>query len=102
MSDQHAEDVAREADAAADRTAIEVEIAGERYTLRAEANEKHLRRCAAIVDARLREVAVPGARAGTAAVLAALTLADELLRQQKWTGDRIRALTELVEGELGD
>ena len=55
-----------------------------------------------MVDARVRDAAAPGTRVGTAAVLAAITLADELLRQQKWIGDRIRELTELVEDELTD
>ena len=37
-------------------TAITVEIAGESYTLRTDADAEHARRCAALVDARMRAI----------------------------------------------
>ena len=83
------------------RTTISVEIAGERYTLRADADEEHTRRCAALVDDRMNEVSERGGvSAKNAAILAALSLSDELLRQRAQLSDRLQALTSRIEDEL--
>ena len=37
-------------------TAITVELAGEQYTLRTDADEAYARRCAALVDARMKAI----------------------------------------------
>ncbi|MFO7245254.1 MAG: cell division protein ZapA [Thermaerobacter sp.] len=60
-----------------------VRIFGETYVIRsAQADEEHIRRVAEAVDARMRELAgrYPGLNVTRLAVLAALNLADELLR----------------------
>lgn len=83
------------------RTSIQVEIAGESYALRADADEEHTRRCAALVDERMSAVAErTGASAKNAAILAALSLSDELLRQRAEVRDRAQALTARIEAEL--
>lgn len=83
------------------RTSIRVEIAGEWYTLRADADEEHTRRCAALVDERMSAVSEQtGVTAKNAAILAALSLSDELLRRQSEVNDRLQALTARIEAEL--
>lgn len=83
------------------RTAIRVEIAGEEYTLRAEADEEYARRCAALVDERMRKVTGKGgASAKHAAIMAALDLSDELLRVGARIGERLQGLTASIEKEL--
>ena len=60
-------------------------IAGHRYTLKSDADERHVNRLAALVDERLREVqrASPRAALHEAATLVAMQLADELERERK-------------------
>ncbi len=83
------------------RTAIRVEIAGEEYTLRAEADEEYARRCAALVDERMRKVTGKGGvSAKNAAIMAALDLSDELLRVRARIGERLQGLTARIEAEL--
>lgn len=85
------------------RTAIRVEIAGEEYTLRAEADEEYTRRCAALVDERMKAVsAKSGVSVKNAAIMAALSLSDELLRERARVGDRLQGLTARIESELGE
>ncbi|MEZ4389380.1 MAG: cell division protein ZapA [Candidatus Krumholzibacteriia bacterium] len=59
-------------------------IYGNRYTLRSEADPGRLRELAADVDARMREAASVGGGMGAdrIAVLVALNLADELVRER--------------------
>ncbi len=63
---------------------VTVSIFGHRYTLRSEADAELLGDLAAEVDARMREAANAGGAAGAdrIAVLAALNLADELIRER--------------------
>ncbi len=85
----------------APRTSIRVEIAGEPYTLRAEADEEYARRCAALVDERMSAVSRQGGvTAKNAAILAALSLSEELLRQRARVTDRLGVLTARIEAEL--
>ncbi len=85
------------------RTAIRVEIAGEEYTLRADADEEYTRRCAALVDERMKTVSEKGGvSTKNAAIMAALALSDELLRERSRIGDRLNGLTARIEAELGD
>lgn len=65
------------------QTRSEVRIYGETYVIRsAQADEEHIRRVADAVDARMRELAGRNPNLGVTriAVLAALNLADELMR----------------------
>lgn len=64
------------------KTTVTVEIAGEHYTIRTQASPEHATRCAALVDQALSDVQRQGplVEAHKAVILAALTLADELLQ----------------------
>lgn len=77
-----------------ERTIVTVTIAGEDYSIRAQASPDYTRECAAEVDRALSEIMKQGSliQAHKGAILAALALADELLQTR-------RALQEL-RGEL--
>jgi cell division protein ZapA len=66
----------------ADRNVVTVVIAGEEYSIRAQASAEYTRECAAYVDTRLSEIMRQGSlvQAHKAAILAALALADELFQ----------------------
>ena len=64
------------------KKAIEVEIMGEKLTLRSDAEETHVRQVAGYVDRKMQEVfktTKPAAKASVA-MLAALNIADEYQR----------------------
>jgi cell division protein ZapA len=64
------------------KKAVEVEIMGERITLRTDADESHVRNVAGYVDRKMQEVLKttrPAAKASVA-MLAALNIADEYQR----------------------
>lgn len=69
---------------------ITVSIAGQEYTMVAEEDESYVYRCAALVDGQVREV-MNGSRLARsdAAVLAAMNLADQFLREQE-VGENLR------------
>ena len=67
------------------RSSVTVRIAGEEHTIRANAEPDYTRRCARIVDERIqriREQAGP-LESHRAAILAALSLTDELLQARR-------------------
>ena len=72
---------ARRGDAAS-RTSVKVTIVGDEYTLRSDAPEAHTRAVADHVDRVIRQVMSTGSVVEThkAAILAALQIADKLLR----------------------
>ncbi len=83
------------------RKAIRVRIAGETYTLRTDADEEYTRRCAALVDERMREIGgETGLDAKQTAILAALALSDELFRQEARTRARATVLAGRIENAL--
>ncbi|MCY3547152.1 MAG: cell division protein ZapA [Gemmatimonadetes bacterium] len=83
------------------RKAIQVRIAGETYTLRTDADEEYARRCAALVDERMREIGgETGLDAKKTAILAALALSDELFRQEARTRARATVLAGRIENAL--
>jgi len=59
---------------------IEVTILGQKYTIKGDAPEEYIKGLAAFVDEKLKEVynASPGISPLKAAILASLTIADEL------------------------
>jgi cell division protein ZapA len=65
-----------------ERHVVTVEIAGEEYSIRAQASPEYTRECAAYVDRALAEIMRQGSliQAHKAAILAALALADELFQ----------------------
>jgi cell division protein ZapA len=63
------------------RTSVSVEIAGERHVLRADASPEYTQRVAAHVDATIRSLGLGNTLdPHRAAILAALTITDELYR----------------------
>jgi cell division protein ZapA len=70
-------------------TTVEVEIFGATYNVRGPADPEHLENLAAVVDARMRDIAsrVSTVDSTKIAVLAALNLAEDVYRNQG-TGER--------------
>lgn len=84
-----------------ERTSVRVRIVGEEYTLRSDAGEAHTRAVAAHVDRVISQVVASGTvvESHKAAILAALQIADELLRLRdadRARDARIRALSDEV------
>lgn len=77
---------------AADRGTVQVEIFGSSYAVRGEQDGDHLQQIASLVDRSMREIAahLPGGDTARIAILAALNLADELVRlQRQQEGERV-------------
>lgn len=84
-------------------TTVRVEIAGNEYTLRTDADEAYTRRCAAMVDERMRRIGGQGQMgARKTAIMVALALSDELLQQEDRFRDQALALAGRIEEALGD
>lgn len=93
-----------------EKTSVTVRIAGEEHSIRANAAPEYTRRCAKIVDDRIHEIRSKGGLIEThkAAILAALSIADELLQAREAT-DKVRLetasratnLVRRLEAELG-
>ncbi|MEX0906704.1 MAG: cell division protein ZapA [Gemmatimonadota bacterium] len=68
--------------ASRERSVVTVEIAGEEYSIRAQASPEYTRECAAYVDRALSQIMRQGSlvQAHKGAILAALALADELFQ----------------------
>ncbi|TAN42484.1 MAG: cell division protein ZapA [Nitrospirae bacterium] len=66
---------------------IDVMILGQKYTIKGDASEEHIKKLANFVDTRMKEVynATPGIAPLKAAILASLDIADELhkLREEQ-------------------
>lgn len=69
------------------RSVVTVEIAGEEYTLRADTTPEYARDCAAHVDRTIGEILQGGGLIQThkAAILAALSLTDQLFQARRET-----------------
>jgi len=82
----------------ADKNRIEVEILGQRYTIRSEATPNYVRELAAYVEKRAKEIqgGAPGQDPVKLLGLAAIAIADELLRlrDERREGDKERTATE--------
>ncbi|MDH3222569.1 MAG: cell division protein ZapA [Gemmatimonadota bacterium] len=67
----------------ASKASVKVEIAGEEYTLRTNANESYTLRCAALVNERMEEIrAASGLDRTKTAIMAALSLSDDILQER--------------------
>ena len=66
------------------RSTVTVRIGGEEHVLRSTAEPEYVRRCAALLDERIREVRTRSGVVEThrAVLLAALSITDECLRAQ--------------------
>ena len=64
------------------KTSVTVRIAGEEHTIRASAEPEYTRKCAQMVDDRIHEIRVAAGliEGHKAAILAALSIADECLQ----------------------
>ena len=95
---------------------VSVEIAGERYTIRGEAEPGYIAEVARLVDDRMRDLSdvSPGVARTRLAVLTAINLADELLQErmnrpdmpddqmQEFAARARQLVTLLDEGLIGD
>ena len=86
-----------------------VNIFGQEYSVRGGADGEHVQRVAAYVDERMREVARSSNQVSSVrvAILAAMNIADELLRVRREGGDatalqaKAESMLESLEQELG-
>lgn len=78
------------------KTVVTVEIAGEEYTIRADATPEYTRECAAYVDRAITDILAQGSliQAHKAAILAALAITDQLFQARKEAGDVRNAISE--------
>lgn len=88
-----------------DRSSITVEIGGETYTIRTDADPEYARRCAAYLDERLERILDGAAlvEPHKAAILAALGITDELLQARQETEKlrgRIAGLARRLTGDI--
>ena len=85
---------------------VEVDILGQKYTIKGDAQEEYIKKLALFVDGKMKEVfgAAPGITPLKAAILTSLNIADELHRLQdeqehitKTIEERTNALTGLFD-----
>ncbi|HZF66624.1 MAG TPA: cell division protein ZapA [Gemmatirosa sp.] len=78
-------------------TSVRVRILDEEYSIRSDASALHTREVAAHVDRVIRQVLASGQVVEThrAAILAALQITDELMREREGSGDLARRIREL-------
>ena len=76
---------------------VVVTIAGRDYTMVAVEDETYVRRCAAHVDAQLREISSSRLSQADAAVLTAMNIADQYLTEQEAAENLRRQLKEGLE-----
>lgn len=93
---------------------IQIDIYGQRYTIRGQAPEAYVRELAGYLDHKMQEVATASNVNTLAkiAILAALNIADELFQQRrtlqqkdivlKKTERRVSDLIESIEGQFED
>jgi cell division protein ZapA len=76
----------------AEKTSVTVRIAGEEHTIRANTEPSYTRKCAQLVDDRIHEIRLQAGliEGHKAAILAALSIADEYFQAQEEIG-RVRA-----------
>ena len=68
-----------------EKTSVTVRIAGEEHTIRASAEPAYTRRCAKLVDDRIHQIRLQAGliEGHKAAILAALSIADECFQAQE-------------------
>lgn len=78
------------------KRSVAVTIAGQRFSLKSDADESYVQLLAETVDGRVRELQKRSRQAGLqeAAVLVALQLADDLLRERRRRADLRRKVRE--------
>jgi cell division protein ZapA (FtsZ GTPase activity inhibitor) len=83
-----------------DKTSVTVRIAGEEHTIRASAEPAYTRRCAKLVDDRIHQIRLQAGRieGHKAAILAALSIADECFQAQ----DELERLRSELSGRAAE
>ena len=76
---------------------VVVTIAGRDYTMVAVEDEEYVRRCAALVDAQLRQLSSSRLSQADAAVLVAMNVADQLLKEQQASENLRRQIKDGLE-----
>ena len=76
---------------------VAVTIGGREYTMVAAEDEAYVQRCAALVDKQLREIMGGRLSQADAAVLAAMNVADQYLKEQESSENLRRQLKESLE-----
>lgn len=77
---------------------IVVSIGGKNYTMVASEDESYVRKCAELVDRQLTEVSAGGRLSQSdAAVLAAMNIADQLMKEQEAAENLRRQVKESLE-----
>ena len=76
---------------------IAVTIAGQEYTMVAVEDEAYVQKCAALVDKQLRDIMGGRLSQADAAVLAAMNVADQCLKEQEASENLRRQLKEGLE-----
>jgi len=93
----------------ADKNSVTVRIAGEEHTIRANTEPAYTRKCAELVDERIHQIRVQAGliEGHKAAILAALSIADECFQAQeelekvrRELADRAAALARRIQVEL--
>jgi cell division protein ZapA len=79
------------------KTSVKVEILGESYAIRSEADPEHTRAVAQHLDRSIRQILAGGAviEANRAAILAALQITSELFLEREATQSSTAAMQEL-------
>lgn len=94
----------------AEKSSVTVRIAGEEHTIRASAEPEYTRRCAKLVDDRIHQIRMAAGliEGHKAAILAALSIADELFQAQEEIGEvkeaaeeRAASIADRIEGAVG-
>ena len=94
-----------------EKSSVTVRIAGEEHTIRASAEPEYTRRCARLVDDRIHQIRLAAGliEGHKAAILAALSIADELFQAQEEAEEvrreaerRAEAVADRIEGVLDD
>ena len=79
------------------RNKVVVTIAGREYTMVAVEDETYVRKCADLVDQQLKQISSGSLSQADAAVLAAMNLADQFLKEQQASDDLRRQVKENLE-----
>lgn len=82
---------------------IEVTILGQKYTVKGDAEEEHIKKLASFVDAELKEVynSAPNITPLKAAILASLNIADKLHKLQETQEDLTKNIEEKADTLAG-
>ncbi|MDX1492889.1 MAG: cell division protein ZapA [Longimicrobiales bacterium] len=85
------------------KTSVTVRIAGEEHTIRASAEPEYTRKCAKLVDDRIHQIRVQAGliEGHKAAILAALSIADELFQNQE-EAEQVRSEADARAARLAD